>query len=114
MSMNERDLSLSTVKNTARNSLKTGCSLHPISLNELSTTPDNQHGEHCFTLTHPFHPLSGQTFPLLAQSYAGEKSGSSSPIHRRTRCALCPWLRQVSPSLTPFWLLPVAMWCYVL
>ena len=26
-------------------------------LNELSTTPDNTNGEHCFTITHPFHTL---------------------------------------------------------
>jgi Family of unknown function (DUF5372) len=43
-------------------------------LNELSTTPDNTNGEHCFTITHPFHPLAGQTFPLLSQRFAwGEK-----------------------------------------
>jgi hypothetical protein len=40
------------------------------SLNELSTTPANQNGEHCFSITHPFHPLSSQTFPLLAQRFA--------------------------------------------
>ena len=27
-------------------------------------------GEQCFTITHPFHPLCGQTFPLLSQHYA--------------------------------------------
>ena len=27
-------------------------------------------GEQCFTITHPFHPLSGHTFPLLAQRFA--------------------------------------------
>ncbi len=36
-------------------------------LNELPTTPDDQDGEHGFTITHPFHPLFGQTFPLLSQ-----------------------------------------------
>jgi hypothetical protein len=39
-------------------------------LNELSTTPDNPNGEHSFTITHPFHPLCGQTFPLLSQRFA--------------------------------------------
>jgi hypothetical protein len=39
-------------------------------LNEPSTTPGNTNGEPCFTITHPFHPLTGQTFPLLSQSYA--------------------------------------------
>jgi Family of unknown function (DUF5372) len=27
-------------------------------------------GEHTFTITHPFHPLYGQTLPLLAQRFA--------------------------------------------
>lgn len=27
-------------------------------------------GEQCFTITHPFHPLSGLLFPLLAQRFA--------------------------------------------
>jgi len=39
-------------------------------VNELSTTPDNMNGEHCFTITHPFHPLCDQTFPLLSQHLA--------------------------------------------
>jgi hypothetical protein len=39
-------------------------------LNELSTTPDNPNGEQSFTITHPFHPLCGQTFPLLSQRFA--------------------------------------------
>jgi hypothetical protein len=39
-------------------------------LNELSTTPDNTNGEQSFTITHPFHPLYGQTFSLLAQHMA--------------------------------------------
>jgi Family of unknown function (DUF5372) len=39
-------------------------------LNELSTTPDNTNGEQSFTITHPFHPLCGQSFPLLSQRLA--------------------------------------------
>jgi len=39
-------------------------------LNELSTTPDNTNGEARFTITHPFHPLYGHTFPLLSQRFA--------------------------------------------
>jgi hypothetical protein len=39
-------------------------------LNKLSTTPDCKNGEQNFTITHPFHPLHGQTFPLLSQSFA--------------------------------------------
>jgi Family of unknown function (DUF5372) len=39
-------------------------------LNELPTTPDNTDGKHCFTITHPFHPLYGRTFHLLSQRFA--------------------------------------------
>jgi hypothetical protein len=39
-------------------------------LNELPTTPDNTNGEQNFTITHPFHPLFGQTFSLLSQRFA--------------------------------------------
>ena len=39
-------------------------------LNELSTTTDNPNDEHGFTITHPFHPLCGHTFPLLSQRFA--------------------------------------------
>lgn len=38
--------------------------------NEPSTTPDGTNGEHDFTITHPFHPLCGHTFPLLSQRFA--------------------------------------------
>src|SRR6266516_3588482 len=40
------------------------------SLKELSTTPDDMNGEQSFTITHPFHPLYGQTFLLLSQRFA--------------------------------------------
>lgn len=39
-------------------------------MNELSTTPNNTQGEQSFTIPHPFHPLCGQPFPLLAQRFA--------------------------------------------
>lgn len=39
-------------------------------VNKPSTTPDNSDGEQSFTITHPFHPLSGRIFPLLAQRFA--------------------------------------------
>ena len=39
-------------------------------MNELSTTPDDIHGEHGFTITHPFHPICGQAFPLLTRHFA--------------------------------------------
>ena len=39
-------------------------------MNEPSTTPNSTTEEHSFTITHPFHPLCGQRFPLLSQSRA--------------------------------------------
>ena len=51
-------------------SLRISWALPPVHLNELSTTPDHTNGEPCFTIIHPFHPLSGQMFLLLSQSYA--------------------------------------------
>jgi hypothetical protein len=39
-------------------------------LSELSTTPNDADGELLFSITHPFHPLFGQQFSLLAQRYA--------------------------------------------
>src|SRR5260370_200743 len=50
--------------------LAVGSALRLVHLNELSTTPDNTNGEHRFTITHPFHPLCGHTFPLLSQRFA--------------------------------------------
>ncbi len=38
--------------------------------NELPTIPGGTNGEQSFTITHPFHPLCGQTFPLLSQRFA--------------------------------------------
>ena len=37
---------------------------------ELSTTPHYTDGELIFTVTPPFHPLSGHQFPLVAQRLA--------------------------------------------
>jgi hypothetical protein len=51
-------------------------------LNELSTTPDHTNGEQSFTITHPFHPLCGQTFLLLSQRVAwGEERVFFSDAH---------------------------------
>ena len=48
-------------------SLLLGC------LSEPSTTPNDADGE-LFSVTHPFHPLFGQQFSLLAQRYAWGES----------------------------------------
>jgi hypothetical protein len=37
---------------------------------EPTTIPNRTDGELVFTVTHPFHPLAGQQFPLLAQRVA--------------------------------------------
>lgn len=39
-------------------------------MNDSSTTPDNTDGDLVFTVTHPFHPLVGHQFPLIAQRLA--------------------------------------------
>jgi hypothetical protein len=39
-------------------------------LSEPITTPDGVDDASSFTVTHPFHPLAGQQFPLLAQRLA--------------------------------------------
>jgi hypothetical protein len=39
-------------------------------LNESSTTPYDTDGDLIFPVTHPFHPLSGQQFSLIAQRLA--------------------------------------------
>lgn len=38
-------------------------------MGEPSTTPSRIDDDVVFTVTHPFHPLSGQQFPLLAQRF---------------------------------------------
>jgi hypothetical protein len=49
---------------------KWSSALPPAHLDKLSTTPNDTNGEQSFTITHPFHPLCGQTFPLLSQHFA--------------------------------------------
>ena len=50
-------------------------------------------GEHCFTITHPFHPLSGQTFPLLSQRFAWgeERVFFADPQTRQVRSLPLAW-----------------------
>ena len=43
-------------------------------MNKSSTTPDETNLTVSFTITHPFHPLTGQRFPLVAERLAwGER-----------------------------------------
>jgi len=69
-------------------------------LNELSTTPDNTNGEHCFTITHPFHPLSGQTFLLLSQrvAWGEERVFFSDPHTHQVRSLPLAWTNLALPD----------------
>jgi hypothetical protein len=69
-------------------------------LNELSTTPDNPNGEYCFTITHPFHPLTGQVFPLLSQSYAWgeERVFFADPQTHKVRSLPLAWTNLALPD----------------
>jgi hypothetical protein len=69
-------------------------------LNELSTTPDNTDGEPCFTITHPFHPLYGHTFPLLSQRFAWgeERVFFSDPETHQMRSLPLAWTSLALPD----------------
>jgi hypothetical protein len=69
-------------------------------LNELSTTPDNTNGEYCFTITHPFHPLSGQTFLLLSQriAWGEERVFFSDPHTHQIRSLPLTWTNLALPD----------------
>jgi Family of unknown function (DUF5372) len=69
-------------------------------LNELSTTPDHTNGEHCFTITHPFHPLYGQTFPLLSQrvAWGEERVFFSDPPTHQVRSLPQAWTNLALPD----------------
>jgi Family of unknown function (DUF5372) len=57
-------------------------------------------GELNFTVTHPFHPLSGQQFPLLAQRWAwGEpRVFFHDPVTRRIRSLPTTWTDLAPPD----------------
>jgi hypothetical protein len=69
-------------------------------LNELSTTPDNTDGEHCFTIMHPFHPLCGQTFLLLSQriAWGEERVFFSDPQTHQVRSLPQAWTSLALPD----------------
>jgi len=69
-------------------------------LNELSTTPDHTNGEHCFTITHPFHPLSGQTFLLLSQriAWGEERVFFADPRAHQARSLPLAWTNLALPD----------------
>jgi hypothetical protein len=69
-------------------------------LNELSTTPDNPNGEESFTITHPFHPLCGHTFPLLSQrlAWGEERVFFSDPQTHQVRSLPQAWTSLAPPD----------------
>jgi hypothetical protein len=69
-------------------------------LNESSTTPDDTDSDLIFTVTHPFHPLSGQEFPLIAQRLAwGEpRVFFHDPATGRLRSLPTAWTNLASPD----------------
>ncbi len=69
-------------------------------MNELSTTPSHTDGEVIFTVTHPFHPLSGQQFPLLCERFAwGEpRVFFHDPTTGRLRSLPTAWTNLVPPD----------------
>jgi len=69
-------------------------------LNELSTTPDDTNGEHCFTITHPFHPLSGQIFLLLSQrlAWGEERVFFADPQTQQVRSLPLAWTSLAPPD----------------
>jgi hypothetical protein len=72
----------------------------PVPVNKLSTTPDNSDGEQTFTITHPFHPLSGRIFPLLAQRFAWgeERVFFADPQTQQIRSLPLAWTSLAPPD----------------
>ena len=76
-----------------------------VPLNELSTTPNHMDGDIIFTVTHPFHPLSGQQFSLLCERFAwGEpRVFFHDPVTGHVRSLPTAWTDRAAPE--PFVLL---------
>ncbi len=57
-------------------------------------------GEPCFTITHPFHPLSGQTFPLLSQrlAWGEERVFFPDPATHQVRSLPLAWTNLALPD----------------
>ena len=74
--------------------------LRPVPVNKPSTTPDNPDGEQNFTITHPFHPLSGHIFPLLAQRFAWgeERVFFADPQTQQLRSLPLAWTNLALPD----------------
>lgn len=74
-------------------------------------------GEHGFTITHPFHPLCGHTFPLLSQRFAwgGERVFFLDPQTHEVRSLPMTWTSLALPD--PYLIVadgeavPAILWC---
>ncbi len=57
-------------------------------------------GEQCFTITHPFHPLCGQTFHLLSQCFAWgeERVFFADPQTQQVRSLPLAWTNLALPD----------------
>jgi hypothetical protein len=65
-----------------------------------SCTRHNSDGEQCFTITHPFHPLSGHIFPRLSQRFVwgGERVFFVDPQTQQTRSLPRAWTSLALPD----------------
>jgi hypothetical protein len=57
-------------------------------------------GEHCLTITHPFHPLCGHTFLLLSQRFAWgeERVFFADPQTQQVRSMPLAWTNLALPD----------------
>lgn len=69
-------------------------------MDQLPNIPNRMDGDLFFTVTHPFHPLSGQRFPLLAQRRAwGEwRVFFHDPLTHRVRSLPTAWTDLAPPD----------------
>jgi hypothetical protein len=73
-------------------------------LDEPTTTLNNTDGEQFFTIIHPFHPLSGQQFPLIYQrnTWGEPRVGFHDPLTGCVRSIPIAWtnLANIDPFVS--------------
>jgi len=73
-------------------------------VNEWPNTPDDLNDHHVFTITHPFHPLSGHHFVVLERRFAWgeERVFFHDPLTQELRSLPLQWtsLAPSDPFLT--------------
>jgi hypothetical protein len=69
-------------------------------LNEPTTTPDRHDRDVIFIVTHPFHPLVGQRFPLLMQrvSWGEPRVFFADPATAQVRALPTAWTDLAPPD----------------